>query len=68
MTRDDIIKLAREAGFTERNHHSEVVVRHSNGSWVDVEPLLWKFAILVATAEREACVRCAATIQARGPA
>ena len=55
MTRDDIIKLAREAGLTERNRHSEIVVRHSNGSWVDVEQVLTRFARLVSAAEREAC-------------
>ena len=57
MTRDEIIKLAREAGLTERNHHSEILVRHSNGSWVDVEHVLWRFAALVAAAEREACAK-----------
>ena len=57
MTRDDIIKLAREAGLTERNRHSEIVVRHSNGSWVDVEQVLTRFARLVSAAEREACAQ-----------
>ena len=57
MTRDDIIKLAREAGLTERNRHSEIMVRHSNGSWVDVEQVLTRFARLVSAAEREACAQ-----------
>ena len=59
MTHDDIIKLAREAGLTERNRHSEIVVRHSNGSWVDVEQVLTRFARLVSAAEREACASLA---------
>lgn len=56
MTRDDIIRLAREAGLTESNHHSKILVRHSNGSWVDVEQVLTRFAALAAAAEREACI------------
>ena len=55
MTRDDITSMAREAGLTESNHHSKILVRHSNGSWVDVEQVLTRFAALVAAAEREAC-------------
>ena len=55
MTKDEIISMVREAGLTERNHHSEMIVRHSNGSWVDVEHVLTRFARLVAAAEREAC-------------
>jgi hypothetical protein len=47
MTRDDIIKLAREAGsgLTETDL--------DNAPWV--ESFLERFAALVATAEREAC-------------
>ena len=42
MTKDDIIKLAREAGlFTHK----------------EVQPELKRFANLVAAAEREACAR-----------
>lgn len=57
MTRDDIIRMAREAGFTDSNRVSQLIVRHSNGSWVDVEERLARFAALVAAAEREACER-----------
>ena len=57
MTRDDIIRMAREAGLTESNHHSKILVRHSNGSWVDVEQVLTRFAALAADAEREACAK-----------
>lgn len=57
MTREDIIRMAREAGLTERNRHSEIIVRHSNGSWVGVEQVLTRFARLVSAAEREACAQ-----------
>jgi hypothetical protein len=46
MTRDDIIRLAREAGW-----HDELL------SVSFTEPLLERFAALVAAAEREACER-----------
>jgi hypothetical protein len=81
MTKDDIIKLAREAGF------ERVVAIYSDGSKiVTVAPVLEleRFANLVAAAEREACAKvceslpvqqdrdvrdeCAAVIRARGNA
>ena len=67
MTRDDIISMAREAGLTESNHHSKILVRHSNGSWVDVEQVLTRFAALVAAAEREACVQICVEQACRHP-
>jgi len=76
MTKDDVIRMAREAGFQEylmRVYRAEEGVHH--------------FAALVAAAEREACAkvcearymgdnnredmearRCAAAIRARGQA
>jgi hypothetical protein len=54
MTKDDIIKLAREAGF------ERVVAIHPDGSkTVTVAPVpeLEAFANLVAAAEREACAQ-----------
>jgi hypothetical protein len=54
MTRDDIIKLAREAGF------EKVVAIDSNGTrTVTIAPIpeLERFAALVAAAEREACAQ-----------
>jgi hypothetical protein len=66
MTRDDVIRMAREAGFQEylmRVYRAEEGVHH--------------FAALVAAAEREACAKvceesnafdwpeCAAAIRAR---
>ena len=55
MNREDIIRMAREAGFTDHNGFCEVIVRHSNGSWIGVKDELERFAALVAAAEREAC-------------
>jgi hypothetical protein len=54
MTKDDIIRMAREAGF------ERVVAIHSDGSkTVTVAPVLEleAFATLVAAAEREACAK-----------
>jgi hypothetical protein len=75
MTCDDIIRLAREAGFVR------VVATHADGSLTTtVAPIkeLERFAALVAAAEREACAKvcdgwthangndCAEAIRARG--
>jgi len=57
MTRDDIIRMAREAGFETGTALCEVVVRHSNGSWIGINAELIEFAALVAAAEREACAK-----------
>jgi hypothetical protein len=54
MTCDDIIRLAREAGFVR------VVATHADGSLTTtVAPIkeLERFAALVAAAEREACAK-----------
>ena len=53
MNTDDIIKLAREAGFTQKNVFSDLIVRHSSGAWVDITDDLTRFAALVTQAERE---------------
>ena len=53
MNREDIIRMAREAGFTDHNGFCEVIVRHSNGSWIGVKDELERFAALVAVAEQE---------------
>ena len=64
MTRDDIIRMAREAGW----HDGLLAVTFT-------VPLLERFAALVAAAEREACAKLAgphldgaiaAAIRARG--
>ena len=54
MTKDDIIKLAREAGFEK-----VVAIDPDGAKTVTVAPVpeLLAFANLVAAAEREACAR-----------
>ena len=62
MTKDDIIKLAREAGF------EKVVAIHPDGAkTVTVAPVpeLLAFANLVAAHEREACAKVCDEFQAR---
>jgi len=71
MTRDDIIRMAREA--------SGYISELPNGdAWLFDDAALERFAALVAAAEREACAKacdgwmhangndCAAAIRARG--
>ncbi len=48
MTRDDIIRMAREAGWTGPEENLTYVA------------MLKRFAALVAAAERESCKRCEA--------
>ena len=50
MTRDDIIRMAREAGFESNS----LGMTYTSGSLLD---LLERFANLVAAAEREACAK-----------
>ena len=57
MNREEIIRMARDAGFTDHNGFCEVIVRHSNGSWIGVKDELERFAALVAATEREACAK-----------
>jgi hypothetical protein len=76
VARDDIIRMAREAGYIE-------LAKEAGWEYADddrgFEPL-WHFAALVAAAEREACAKlceepgwnaanwCATQIRARGKA
>jgi hypothetical protein len=53
MTKDDIMRMAREAGFNASNGFSALIVRHSNGSWIDVADDLDRFANLVAAHKAE---------------
>jgi len=53
MTKADIIRMAREAGFNASNGFSALIVRHSNGSWIDVADDLERFAALVAAHKAE---------------
>jgi hypothetical protein len=80
MTRDDIIRMAREAEFIALL--SDEAVDGLGGVWadseIDITDNLSRFAALVAAAEREACAKvcdgwmhangndCAAAIRARG--
>jgi hypothetical protein len=52
MTRDDIIRLAQEAGITY-----QLVVSGWGQHWIDIPVQLERFAALVAAAEREACAK-----------
>jgi hypothetical protein len=49
MTRDDIIRMARESGL---EFHDEI-----SDPWTVLLPELTRFAELVAAAEREACAK-----------
>ena len=55
MTRDDILRMAREAGFSEQNG----IVRTMPGSsvWAGLNAELERFAALIAAEEREACAK-----------
>lgn len=58
MTRDNIIKMAREAGFRAGHidlHNSDPLPFVAPCSATDCLPELERFAALVAAAEREAC-------------
>jgi hypothetical protein len=75
MTRDDIIRMAQEAGFEiEKTLYGPVPCVDGRG----IDDRLERFAALVAEREREACAKvcdgwmhangndCAAAIRARG--
>lgn len=53
MTRDDILRIAREAGFKE--HNGIVRTMHGSGAWAGINEEIERFAALIAAAEREAC-------------
>lgn len=55
MTRDDIIKLAREAGFVVDEISQQYQPNCIFHTHYMVDELLERFANLVAAAEREAC-------------
>ena len=56
MTRDEIIKLAREAGFAINTRTGEINASHGSYNWI-ISRELERFASLVAAAEREACAK-----------
>ena len=84
MTRDDIVRMAREAGFRAghiESYSSDPVPFIGPRSATDCMPELVRFAAIVAAAEREACAEiadeyeyqlvagsCARDIRARGDA
>ena len=80
MTKDDIIKLAREAGFLIDTHAQKYQPNCILSTHGLIDENLQRFANLVAAAEREACAKvcegrlqeglnfegCATAIRARG--
>ena len=60
MSRDDIIRMAREAGGAD-------ITSHGWTSWVGTHSteFLERFAALVAAAEREACAKVAESYEPR---
>jgi len=63
MSRDDIIKLAREAGYflydLTETHNKRTVETDDDDEWAVLE----RFAALVAAAEREACAQVCDAVQ-----
>ena len=67
MTQDEIIRMARDAGFDTKVFNSvdgdEVIVRHGNATSICISDELKRFAALVAAHaavdEREACAKVA---------
>lgn len=58
MTCDEIIKLAREAGFAINTRTGDINASHGSYNWI-ISRELERFAALVAAAEREACLEIA---------
>ena len=56
MTRDDIIRMAREAGHAVSHIDGEDEVMDGDNYHIQTE-LIERFAALVAAAEREACAK-----------
>lgn len=59
MTRDDIIGMAREAGFEIHERKQQARVGMDTLIGIDSTDKLERFAALVAAAEREACAKLA---------
>ena len=57
MTKDDIIKLAREAGFLIDTHAQKYQPNCILSTYGLIDENLQRFANLVAAAEREACAK-----------
>ena len=56
INRDEIIKLAREAGFAINTRTGDINASHGSYNWI-ISRELERFAALVAAAEREACAK-----------
>ena len=56
MTRDEIIKLAREAGFAINTRTGDINASHGSYNWI-ISRELERFAALVEAAEREQCAQ-----------
>ena len=56
MTREDIIRMAREAGFTVRNFDDSDEVMDGD-NWHTQTEFVEDFARIVAAAEQEACAK-----------
>lgn len=66
MTRDDIIRMAREAGFRAghiETYNSGAIPFVAPCSATDCMPELVRFAAIVAVAEREACAKACDEIE-----
>jgi hypothetical protein len=59
MTRDDVLRLAREAGFEVHDRKQQARVGLDELLGIDSTAKLERFAALVAAAEREACAKLA---------
>jgi hypothetical protein len=57
LSRDDIIRMAREAGFRFSDEEGPLIANHAE--WQ--RQLFERFAALIAAAEREACAKLAAS-------
>ncbi len=59
MTRDEIIKLAREAGFPFTKYGT---LECDEDGEIDADEMFERFAALVAAAEREACAKACQSV------
>jgi hypothetical protein len=57
MTQDEIIEMARQAGFVIHTHKPSLITVENEETWVCVNKELEAFAKLVAAKEREACAK-----------
>ena len=58
MSKSELIRMAREAGFAINTRTGDINASHGSYNWI-ISRELERFAALVATAEREACLEIA---------